>query len=310
MSARRISEDVGPSSRHRGTVLAASGVCILSFDSLLVRLAGVDGLTVLFWRGGLMALSLTVTALVLKGRITWSGLRSPAAWIIACCFSASTAAFVLSILHTRVANTVVIISSAPLFAALFSGWFLKERVPPRTWAAILVAFVGVLVVGYHSLGEGRLPGDLLALANAVLTGAGMTLLRRHRQVSRILILAISGGLLALAIFPFASPSVSAHSLLVLGIMGLVQIPLSLYLVTEATRHISAADVSLFLLLETILAPLWALLFLGEGVPLATLAGGTLIMLTLVLHAVLPTRRGGCSGEQAGRNEVLESDRRE
>jgi drug/metabolite transporter (DMT)-like permease len=271
-------------------VLAATGVCILSFDSLLVRLAGADDLAVLFWRGAFMALSLAVTATLLRGRAAWSGLRSPATWIIAGSFSAGTAAFVLSILHTRVANTVVIISSAPLFAALFSGWFLKERVAPRTWAAILFAFIGVLLVSGHSLGDGGLTGDLLALANAVLTGASMTLLRRHLEISRVLILALSGALLALAVLPFASPAVSPHSLLVLALMGLVQIPLSLYLIADATRHIQAAEVSLFLLLETILAPLWAWHFLGEGVSAATLAGGALIVATLALHALIPLKK--------------------
>jgi len=268
-------------------LLAATGVLILSVDSLLVRLAAVDGFTILFWRGLLMALSLTVAA--------WSrdphggglkGLGSPLTWLIGLCFTGSTAAFVLSILLTRVANTVVIVSSAPLFAAFFSAWFLRERVPPRTWLAIAGACSGVLIVAWHSLGAGRLAGDFLALANALLTGTSMTLFRSHQRVSRSLVLAASGLLLALLVLPWARPWVPIENMVVLGIMGLVQMPLSLVLITDATRHLPAAEVSLFLLLETLLAPLWAWLALGESVPTSTLAGGALIVSSLVLHAFI------------------------
>lgn len=281
-----------PADRRRGVLLATSGVLILSVDSLLVRLAGVDGGTVLFWRGALMAISLTIAAGCRDRRGLTSGFRAPLTWVIALCFTGSTAAFVLSILHTRVANTVVIISSAPLFAAFFSAWFLKERVPPRTWLAICGAIGGVLIVAWQSLGAGRLAGDLLALTNALLTGGSMTLFRRHPGVSRSLVLAASGLLLALIVLPWAEPLVSLDSLLVLLVMGLVQMPLSLVLITDATRFLPAAEVSLFLLLETLLAPLWAWWFLGEAVPASTLAGGGVIVGTLLLHVTWSLHRGG------------------
>ncbi len=280
--------------RRRGVLLAAGGVLILSVDSLLVRLAAVDAWTVLFWRGAFMALSLTAAAWSRDRKSGLAGYRSPLTWVIALTFSGSTAAFVLSIMLTSVANTVVIISAAPLFAALFSAWFLRERVPPRTWLAITGACAGVVIVGAHSLGTGALAGDLLALTNALLTGASMTLLRRHPGASRSLILAGSGLLLALAALPLAAPLVSWPSLLVLAVMGLVQMPLSLVLITDSTRYLPAAEVSLFLLLETILAPVWVWWALGETVPTATLLGGGVIVGVLLLHAVLPVREDGQS----------------
>lgn len=275
------------SGRRRGVLLAAGGVLILSLDSLLVRLAASSGGTVLFWRGALMALTLTAVVVARDGVRGLAGLRSPVTWAVALSFTAGTAAFVLSILLTRVANTVVIISAAPLFAALFSLWFLHERVPPRTWLAIFFACCGVLLVAYASLGEGGLAGDILALLNAICTGASMTLLRRHPEASRSLILALSGVLLALAALPFAGLPSDPAGMAALGAMGLVQIPLSLVMITAATRYLPAAEVSLFLLLETVFAPLWVWCVLGETVPAATLAGGILMLGTLTLHALHP-----------------------
>lgn len=275
--------------RRRGLLLATVGVLILSVDSLLVRLAAVDGWTVLYWRGGLMALSLGAAALIRDPRPTLAGLRDRQSWLIALSFALSTAAFVLSIMQTRVANTVVIISAGPLFAALFSARFLGERVSRQTWLAIGGALAGVLVVCSASLGAGSLTGDLLALGNALFMGISMTLLRGNPQVSRALVLALSGVLLALGCARLASPLPGMASLAVLGLMGLVQMPLSLLLLTSATRYLPAPEVSLFLLLETALAPLWVWWALGETVLTTTLAGGGLIVLCLALHTLLSLR---------------------
>lgn len=277
--------------RRHGILLAITGVLVLSVDSLLIRLAATDGWTILFWRGLFMLLALSAAAWLKDRRTGLTGLVDPLTWLLGFLFTLSTAAFVLSVMLTRVANTVVLISAGPLFAALFSTWLLKERVPLRTWLAICGACTGVLVVCADSLGSGQLPGDLLALGNAVLMGASMTLLRKHQALSRSLILAASGALLALLAAPLADPLLpSVDSLWVLALMGLVQMPLSLVLLTDATRYLPAPEVSLFLLLETLLAPIWVWLLLGETVPAATFAGGGLIVLALVVHTLFGLRR--------------------
>lgn len=277
--------------RRHGILLATTGVLVLSVDSLLIRLAATDGWTILFWRGLFMLLALSAAAWLKDRRTGLSGFAVPMTWLLALLFTLSTAAFVLSVMLTTVANTVVLISAGPLFAALFSTWLLKEPVPLRTWLAITGACAGVLVVCADSLGTGHLQGDLLALGNAVLMGASMTLLRKHQALSRSLILAASGALLALLAAPLAAALIPpAESLWVLALMGLVQMPLSLVLLTDATRYLPAPEVSLFLLLETLLAPIWVWLLLGETVPAATFAGGGLIVLALVVHTLVGLRR--------------------
>lgn len=277
--------------RRHGILLAASGVLVLSFDSLLIRLAATDGWTILFWRGLFMLFTLATTAWVRDRRNGLVGFGAPLTWLLALLFTLSTAAFVLSIMLTSVANTVVLVSAGPLFAALFSTWLLQEKVPLRTWLAIAGACSGVLVVCSESLGQGTLGGDLLALGNAVIMGASMTLLRKHPTISRAVILAASGALLALLAAPLAAPLIPpVAALWILALMGLVQMPLSLLLLTDATRYLPAPEVSLFLLLETLLAPIWVWLLLGETVPAATLLGGALIVVALVVHTLIGLRR--------------------
>jgi len=67
-------------------------------------------------------------------------------------------------------------------------------------------------------------------------------------------------------------------------LGLILLPVSFIFLTRAPIYITAPEVSLILLLETILGPLWVWMVIQEEPPLATLIGGALIMLTLVFHA--------------------------
>ncbi len=279
---------------HRlGVTLAALGTLVLSFDALLVRLAVADAWDVIFWRGLFMALSLTLALHLLRRRWSWRALWQGGwpAGAAAAGFALTLVLFVMAVLNTRVANVVVIMVLAPFFAALLSGLFLREWVPLRTWLAMLVCLAGLLIVFAGSLGFGGWLGDLFALLAALALGANLTLLRRHGRVDRLAVVA-GGGALAcvLALLPASPAGVGGVSLFWLAVMGLVQMPLALALMAEATRYLPSAEVSLFLVVETVLGTWWVWVVLGEEPPPATLLGGTLILLTLLLHAWLGLRR--------------------
>ena len=270
----------------RGILIVVAGVLLISFDALLVRLAGVDGWNVSFWRGAFMALAMLPFCLgtLQRGRSFEDKKGILLASIMIACSSLS---LVLAFTLTRAANAVVILSAAPLFAALFSRWFLHEKCPPRTWVAIVVCMAGVVWVMRGSIGGGDLTGDLLALVSTLFIGGYFTVFRRYPEMSRPTVITSGGLLLALMALPFATPfALPQASYGWLAISGLVQMPLALLLMTVGTRFLPAAEVSLFLLLETILAPIWVWMVIGEVPPEATLAGGVLILATLILHTVV------------------------
>ncbi|MCC5856541.1 MAG: DMT family transporter [Ectothiorhodospiraceae bacterium] len=274
-------------------MLAALGTTVLSFDALLVRLAVAGPWDVIFWRGLFMALSLTLALRLLRRRWTWQELTSGGwpAGISAVGFALTLMLFVLAVLNTRVANVVVILAAAPLFAALLSGVFLREWVPVRTWLAMAVCIGGILIVFAGSLGFGGWLGDLYALLAAFTVGANLTLLRRSAGVDRLAVVAGGGLIACLVAAGFSAPlQVPGMSLFWLAVMGLVQMPLALALMGEATRYLPSAEVSLFLLVETVLGTWWVWLLLGEEPPPATLLGGGLILLTLTVHAWLSLQR--------------------
>ncbi|UTW10512.1 DMT family transporter [Marinobacterium rhizophilum] len=285
----------GPYDNHaKGMLIAACGVLVLSFDALLIRLADSSSYNVTFWRGAFTCLATGLLCLYWRKRQRWP--TTPALWLggiaIASLYGVNTWLFVYSISHTNTANTVVILASSPLFAALFSRLLLGERVLQRTLVAIAVSVLGVLVVfaGSESAASQWL-GDIAALVLAASMGMMFTLLRRFQALPRLPIIAMAGAIAALISWPLATPlTLAPASYGWLALMGLIQIPLATILIMTAPRYLPSTEVSLFLLLETVLGPIWVWLLLGETTSIHTLVGGTAILGAISVNTWLALRR--------------------
>jgi len=276
----------------RGLLIALGGVLLISFDALLVRLAAAPHWDIIFWRGWLICLTLLAWMLVSGHRLRLPPARRDRWLIISAVLmlSGNTTLFVLSVSHTAAANTVVILAASPFFAALFSGLFLKEPVALRTWVAILVAVSGVFIVFGGGVGGGTGLGDFYALLLALFVGGQLTILRRFPTIPRLPLIAISGAVAGLMAFPFATPlSLTPQTYWVVGVMGIAQMPLAMVMMAVATRYLPSPEVSLCLLLETVLGPIWVWWVLAEAVPSLTLVGGGLILATVGTHAWLALR---------------------
>lgn len=279
----------------RGLFLAIVGVLILSPDSLLVRLIEADQWSLLFWRGLMTCVTLSLYLLTIHGvgtlkRFQAFGLTG---LVIAALFALNTTLFVVSIRHTSVANTLVLVSVAPLFAAIFSSLFLAEHAPPRTWIATLL---GILSIGYimrEGLGSASLIGDSAALGLALTMAAILTLLRARRSNDAVPIVAFSGLLLAVAVLPFSEPlSLGGSDWRYMSMLGLFVIPVSFAFTLSAPKYLPAPEVGLVFLLETVLGPFLVWLVIGEEPPPATLIGGTVLVATLAVHAAISLKQSG------------------
>ncbi len=260
-----------PNTHLRGSLYAFTGVLVLSFDALLVRLADAPSMTIIFWRGLFVGLSMTAIIFITQKKSPFKiAAENRSLYIIAgLIFASGSFGFVFSVHNTTVANTVVILSTAPFFSALFSYLFSQEKIRRHTAIAMITMVAGTFVVAASSVGTGRLAGDMMAIATAASMGIGQAYLRRYQTLQRMPIIMINGyAMAAIALF-FADLSPGAVSLSVLAIMGLIQMPLGLILFTTATRFISAAEASMFTIIETIFGPFLVLIFLGRR-PLSTL----------------------------------------
>ncbi|NIR27819.1 MAG: DMT family transporter [Gammaproteobacteria bacterium] len=272
--------------------MATVGVIVLSPDGLILRIIEADRWTVVFWRGLLMALALAVFLALRYRRSTPQQVRAVGrrGLLSGALFAASTVFFVSSITLTTVANTLVIVSAAPLFGAVMSYLFLREMLALRTWLAILAAVLGILVIFYGSVGGGALLGDLCAVGTAFCMAANLVVIRHARAVNMLPAVVLSGVLGALAVLPLATPfRVSAQDASLLLLLGLIILPVSLGLITLAPRYIPAPEVSLIMLLEAILGPLLVWMALGETPGVETFIGGGLVLGTLAVHFGLRLR---------------------
>ncbi|HCR98368.1 MAG: DMT family transporter [Halomonas sp.] len=269
---------------QRGLLMVVLGVVFLSFDGLLIRLADTEGWTIVFWRGFLMFCVLGL-ACCRGNRLATLRVNPFSSLVSAILLGLISALFVLAVMNANVANVVVILSTAPLFAALFSRVFLKERVALRTLVAIAVCMLGMSLVFMGEGAHGMLVGNLYALAAAAAIGGNLTVLRRFPSIDRIVVIA-GGGLLSAAIaLPLASPfALDAPRYGVLAVMGLIQMPLATVLINSATRYLPSTEVALFYLVETALGTLWVWWLLGEQPTASTLAGGAVVISVLMVHA--------------------------
>lgn len=276
-----------------GLAIALTGVLVLTPDALLIRLVAADRATLLFWRVLLEGLTLwAVLALYYRGRLLAVTLAMGRIGLLATCvFGLSTILFVTSITLTQAANTLFILSTAPLFAAVISWLVLRERVALRTWIAIVCALVGIGVIFAGGLGGGTALGDALAVGAAISLAAQLSIARHARAVS--LVPALATGMLLVALLAgttFATPlSISRMDVLWLGLLGCVVLPVAFGLLTLAPRYIPSPEVSLIMQLEAVLGPLWVWMGVGEVPPLATFIGGGIVLATLVTHSILGLR---------------------
>jgi len=276
------------SEKLKGTLLMVLAMVILSPDALLISLISVDPWTLVFWRGFLTSCTLACALLFSYGRgVHRQVFRIGTAGIVAgFFFAASTVCFVMSIRLTTAANTLVIVAATPLFAAIFTRIFLSEKVPKRTWVAVLAGFSGIIVIFSGSLTTSSIQGDFLALATALCMAANFVIIRSHKLVSMIPAVVLSGILTTLITAVITDPfSVGASDMLLLAILGSFVMPVPLAIMTVAPKLIPAAEVSLIMLLETFLAPLWVWLAIGQRPAGETVLGGGILVATLILHSL-------------------------
>lgn len=274
--------------RTRGLLVTIAGVVCLSPDGLLVRLISTDQWTLVFWRGAFMALGLVAFILMRNrhgaARVTRAvGLPGLLAGAI---FALSTVLFVTSILTTAVANTLVILSAGPLFAAFFSRWILGEAIELRTWIASLAVFAGLATIFGGSMQGGTLVGDLCAFGSAVCMAAYLVIVRRAGSLDMLPAAALGGILAAVAMLPLAAPfSIDLRDLVLLALLGVVVQGASFGMITTGARYLPAPEVGLIMLLEAVLGPLWVWLAIGEVPSVETFLGGSVILLSLALHSI-------------------------
>ncbi len=270
----------------KGFILTAIGTTLLSFDALFIRLINAESADILFWRGLMLSLFIAIYCKIKYPgqslfRFDWRYIRSTLL------FAVSSICFVMAINLTSVANALVIISVQPLFAAVLSRVFLKEKSPLITWIAISFCLLGIIWVMLDSWQSPNIKGDLLALVCGLALACKFVNDRSEKHFSMVPTL-IGGGIImsVFALLTTDSIMLSGSQWIWTTILCLIIVPLAFILITLGPKRIPAAEVGMLMLLETVIGPVWVWIFLDLAPNTAALQGGSMVIITLICHAVI------------------------
>ena len=277
------------SNQQKGSLLAFIAVFFITPDSLFIRLSAIETWGMLFYRGAIPFIVVLTGLLIFYKKNFFKVLFSMGMHGVfyALIFAITNITFIVSIQNTNVANTLVMIAMAPMLSAILGGIFLKELPDKKTWTAILITFGAAVYIFYDSIQLGNFIGDLFGLITALGLAIGAVIVRSAKN--KDLVPAAVIGKLLVAIFAVSfvkSFALVELDLIIVPLMCVMCVALPFVLVTIAPRFISAAEVNLFFLLETIIGPIWVWLFINEQPTLETIQGGSIIILTIAIHSFL------------------------
>ena len=277
------------SDQKKGMLMAFTAVMFLTPDSLFIRLASINSWNLIFYRGFIpfsvvfIGLLFIYKTNLIKQTLSngWRGIA------YALVFTITNITFVISIENTNVANTLIMIALAPMLSAVLSFVFLKEIPDKKTWIAIIVTTLAVVYIFFDAIDAGDILGNALGLLTAFGLAVGAVIIRSAKKIDLVPSAMFGKLLVALIAFYFADNlSLKGNDLIIVPLMCIMCVAIPFVLVTIAPRYITAAEVNLFFLMETILGPLWVWFVILEKPSIETIVGGILIIITIAIHSAL------------------------
>lgn len=271
-----------------GLMLALAGALLLTPDTLLMRLSGLDGGAMLAWRAclaGLVFLSIGLIARFKEEKENRAPVASFGFWSLVICQIGNASFFAFGIALAPVAVVLLAVATVPVIAALLGYFLLGELADRRVWATIVLVFSGILMSVAGDIERGMnidfetLLGACCGLAVAISLAFNFVIIRKNKTVPFELAIglgALIAGCTAFYLWP-AAWQVRGASLIYISVTGLIILPVSFFLLSKASRLTSAANVSMIMLLETVLGPLWVWLGIKETPNSLTLLGGVLVV---------------------------------
>ena len=281
-----------------GLTLAIFGALLLTPDTLFMRLSQLDGFNMLLWRGGLSGLAYFMIWLWMRGPRDLSNIWTRNFAIIVACQTGNAALFSLAIALAPVTVVLIGVATVPIFAALLSRSLLGEALSMRTLITAAMVFLGLFISVLDS-DDGHLMLDLTTLIGAGL-GLGVafslamnfTIIRKDTDVPFVLAIAVgaiaAAGLAAVFATTLAWPPLPQMA--AIALTGIFILPLSFVTLSYAARFVPSSTVSLIMLLETVLGPLWVWWGIGEAPSAMMLIGGGIVLTCLSVFLILEGRK--------------------
>ena len=283
-----------------GLALAIFGAVLLTPDTLFMRLSELDGFSMLVWRGGLSGIAYILIWIWFSLRVER---RIPNIFtanfgVIVLCQMLNATLFSLAISIAPVTVVLIGVATVPIFAAILSRIILGEALSKLTIITAVLVMIGlyISVLGQENseieLGATTLPGAALGLGVAFSLAMNFTIIRKDKDVPFVLAIAI-GAFLAAGLGALCSEALywpPMGNIAAIALTGIIILPVSFVTLSYAARFVSSSTVSLIMLLETVLGPLWVWWGIGEVPTDSMLVGGAIVVICLTGFLIQEGRR--------------------
>ena len=278
-----------------GLSLALFGALLLTPDTLFMRISELDGFTMLAWRGGLSGIGyLLIWAwFSLRLELKIPNVLTLSFAIVVICQIINATFFSLAIAVAPVTIVLISVATAPIFSAILSWFFLGETLSKFSiGTAILVLFgLYISVLGGDAslieLDTSTLLGALFGLGVAFTLAMNFTIIRKDKNVPFVLAIGI-GALLAGSLGLLCADNLywpPVKNMAAIAVTGIIILPVSFCTLSYAARFVPSSTVSLIMLLETVLGPLWIWWGIGEEPTNAMLLGGAIVVFSLTAFLI-------------------------
>jgi len=293
--------------RRAGLLALFAGAFCIASSAIWVRLSELGPVATAFWR----------VALALPVLWAWASMASAAAhaeagrrfrWPLAAagaCFAGDLALWHGSIVLTSVANATLLANFAPIFVTLAVWLVFGRRPSARFVVALAVALAGTVVLVGASIGTsaavpavGRVPavegplrlvGDALGIGTAMFYAAYQLFVSRVRSaVSTASVMAWSSLACAAILLPVAVASgetllpATGQGWAMLAGLAVTSHVAGQSLIAYAIAHLTPTLASVGLLLQPVVAAVFAWYVLGEASGPIQVAGGTIVLVGIWL----------------------------
>ena len=263
-----------------GAICLLAAGFFLSFGGLLIRLIeDASTMQVTSYRSvtfSLMALLYIVIKFKSGTRQAFINIGS-SGLLLALIVGTSNIFFVYGMSNTTVTNAVFLMSTGPLWAALASYFFLKKIVGVKTIIAITGSMIGIAVMFSQGLQSSNYLGNIIILGVPICFAFQLTLINKRSDIDYMPSTFLAGIFVVLVgVLTITDHSISTRDLSIILFMGAFQVGLGFVLITIGSRYIPPHRAALYILLEPVLAPIWAWVGVGETPQIIELIGGLIV----------------------------------
>ena len=294
-------------------------VLLLSTDALLVlEVSDLNEWSLIFMRYWLMGLTILLYFFITeREKCILKFYNIGYLGIIASFFNAASGiCYVFALLNTHVANVMVIMATNAIFAAIFSYLIFAELVPLRTIITMAIIFTSVTIIIALELTadfDNNWFGNFMAVLSALFTALYYVMVRGINKGKKVkeeidlipclILAAIIEAVIATGAGAFDGlQTLSDHDLIFLMLQGIIVLPLGSALLTYVTKYISAPEVTLFMLLDTIIEPIWVYLAGLDTPPYYTIYCGIVVILALATNSYI-----ALTEEESKYDKIIDQD---